>query len=118
MLAQVPGQGGVAFPANTPPAGGTGATPILGPDGCPQYACTSTGGQSPTQIGNASCQAQNPVPPGIIIGVLGGSVALFLLPGILKILALPIAAYGVLTSFTSISQVQPNGTCQWVSQGL
>jgi hypothetical protein len=118
MLAQVPGQGGVVYSGSTPPAGGTQITPITDANNCPEYSCVNNTGQGYYGALDTQCQAQNKIPPPMMIGGIAAAALLLLLPGWSKILALPVAAYGVVASFTMISQGQPDGTCKWVSQGL
>lgn len=96
-----------------------GAIPIPGgPNGCPSYSCVNAQKQSPYGALDAQCEAQNKIPPQMIISGIAAAAVLFLLPGMLKILAIPIAGFGLVTSFGLISQGQADGTCKWVSPGL
>ncbi len=78
----------LTVPASTP-----GALPSLLPNGCPQYYCTNSQGQSAVQLGANAAQSQCNSESIAILGL--GILGLIFLPGWTKL----IAVWGLGASF-------------------
>ena len=89
----------VFYVPNSQVTGAIASTPGAVPfrlDGCPQYACQNPGGSNPVQ--QATCPSNLTIPYNLF-GYGAAAAALLFLPGLLKVVSIPIAGWVFLNGY-------------------
>jgi hypothetical protein len=82
---------------------------------CPIMACQNLTGQD---LVGAQCEASGFLPPMQLALFAGAVDALMVLPGMWKLLALPLAGYGLVSSLGAHKGLDQNGNCVWEYSSL